>query len=266
MRQKLYSILFLPVLALIPLPLWAAPLHAANLQSVVPGLTDAEAQTLAKTGKVTRFLEAKDHPRLVPTSSLTSNVERAFKTVHQTIGVEALFIMKPGSGPHEQRMLRWYNVLRSISTMKGIKYYSDTHGRVRVLFRDAYVIDNPRDRKRLPDQLVSSIPANSSLTILQDDSTFGKAIFHLHYHGGQDAISMSMVNLNTFFLWFLPVIGRQHMILQLVLMPYEGQLLFYGGVEVKTMSLFGLQNATRHSFVNRIEALHTWFQTVEESR
>ena len=95
--------------------------------------------------------------------------------------------------------------------------------------------------------------------VLQDDSTFGQVLFHLHYIGAPDAISMSMSNLSSLYLWFIPVIAPEQMVLQLVLLPYKGHLLFYGGVEVKTISLFGLQNATRDSFVNRIEALQSWF-------
>ena len=258
MRQKLSSIFWVIVLVALPLRVWA--LSAGDLQSVVPGLTAAEAQQLADTGRVTHFFDSSGQPRLVPTSSLSESVHQEYGTVDHTVGVEALFVMNPGSGGQKAEMLHWYNILRSISTMKGIKYYSVTHGRVRVLFLDSYVIDNTKDQKRLPDPHVTSIPTASDLTIKQDDSTFGEALFHLHYRGASDAISMSMVNLNTFHLWFLPVIGNHHMVLQLVLIPYKGKLLFYGGVEVKTISLFGLQNATRDSFVNRIDALHKWFE------
>jgi hypothetical protein len=262
MRQKLSSILWIIVLIALPLRAWTVELSAQDLKSVVPGLTNAEAELLAQKDKVTHFFESKGHPRFVPASSLAAGVRREYRTVDHTIGVEALFIMKPGNDGHNAEMLRWYNILRSVSTMKGIEYYSVTRRRTRVLFRNSYVIDNPEDQRRLPDPLVTSIPASSTLTIKQDDSTFGEALFQLHYTAARDAISLSMVNLNTFHLWFIPVIGDHHMILQLVLVPYKGNLLFYGGVEVKTISLFGLQNATRDSLVNRIDALHKWFEVL----
>jgi len=266
MRQKFSSILF-PILVLSTcLPASASGLSADDLKSAISGLTNAEAQTLSEKGQVTRFFESNGIPRLVPNCSLSTNVNNGYDSVDHTVGVEALFVMKQGDGSHDERMLRWYNVLRSISTMKGIQYYSVTHGRMRVLFRDSYVIDNPTDQNRRPDPLVAKIPKESTLTIKQDDSTFGEALFHLQYRGADDAISMSMVNLSSLYLWFIPVITKKNMILQLVLMPYKGNLLFYGGVEVKTISLFGLQNATRDSFVNRIEALHRWFEDIAGKR
>lgn len=260
MRQKLSSILSIIVLVAIPMQLSAAGLSVDELTHIVPGLTQDEAQQLVKTGQVTHFFEANGMPRLVPSSSLTTSIQKEYQSVDHTVGVETLFVMKPGRGSQDANMLKWYNILRSISTMKGIQYYSVTHGRTRVLFRDSYAIDNLKNQNRLPDPLVGSIPESSDLTIKQDDSTFGEALFHLHYRGAGDAISMSMVNLNTFHLWFIPVINDGNMVLQLVLIPYKGDLLFYGGVEVKTISLFGLQNATRDSFINRIDALQKWFE------
>ncbi|HUX21843.1 MAG TPA: hypothetical protein VMW69_11435, partial [Spirochaetia bacterium] len=93
----------------------ATGLTVDDLMQVVPGLTASEAHHLASTDQVTHFFEANGMPRLVPSSSLTSSIENEYQSVDHTVGVEALFIMKPGSGSQDGRMLKWYNILRSIS-------------------------------------------------------------------------------------------------------------------------------------------------------
>lgn len=266
MQLKLSLILLTIALTTLPAHARAASVSAQELQSLVPGLSAAEAAELAETGRVTRFFEPNAGPRLIPECSLKQSVQQAFSSVDHTIGAEALFIMKPGDGGSGARMLRWYNILRSISTMKGVRYYSVRHKKMRVLFRDSYVVDNPKRQDRLPDPLVSSIPAESDLTIKQNDSTLGEVLFHLHYQGARDAISMSMVNLHTLYYWLIPIIGKHDDLLQLVLVPYKDSLIFYGGVEVKTIPLFGLQDATHESILNRIEALQRWFRDLESKR
>lgn len=249
----------------LPVHAQASSITAGQLQRLIPGLTTTEALRLSENNHVTRFFERNADPRYIPDCNLKPSVERAFASIDQTMGVEALYIMKPGKGGPKTRMLRWYNILRSISTMKGIQYYSVRHQRMRVLFRDSYVVNNPRQQHREPDPLVQSIPAESNLTIKQVDSTLGELLSHLHYQATDDAISLSMVNLDPIHLWFIPIIKRRHDLLQLVLVPYKGNLIFYGGVEVETIPLFGLQNASHDPILNRIEALQRWFANLNRS-
>lgn len=266
MQQRLSSILLIVALTALPVHAHAASLTAQELQAIVPGLTVAEAAQLAEEGHVTRFFKPKADPRLIPDCSLKWSIQQAFAAVDHTVGVEALFIMSPGKGERADRMLRWYNILRSISTMKGIQYYSVRHKKMRVLFRDSFVVNNLKQQTRLPDPLVSTIPAQSDLTIKQIDSTLGKVLFHLHYQGAKDAISLSMVNLDTLHFWLLPIIGKHQDLLQLVLVPYKNHLIFYGGVEVKTIPLFGLEDASHDSILNRVEALQKWFKNLDSER
>jgi len=131
---------------------------------------------------------------------------------------------------------------------------------MRVLFSNSYAVDNAKDKKRIPDPLVTSIPPESSLTIMQDDTRFGTNYYNVRYLGAPDAISMTMTNITTLSLLFIPVISPQDMQLHLVVLPYKGSRLFYGSVVVRVGTMLGLQGIVRDSFHNRINALYGWFK------
>ncbi|HUZ17906.1 MAG TPA: DUF6675 family protein, partial [Spirochaetia bacterium] len=128
-------------------------LTESDLTSLAPGLTPEQVREVLSTGETTRFFEANQQPLLVPRSALKDSLAKDFQNHDHTVGVEALFVAKADGTAPDDQLLKWYNILRSVSTMKGIQYYSVTHHRTRVLFLDSYVIDNASDQRQLPDPL-----------------------------------------------------------------------------------------------------------------
>jgi hypothetical protein len=47
----------------------------------------------------------------------------------------------------------------------------------------------------------------------------------------------------------------------LVLIPHEGNLLFYGLACARTASLLGLEKTREDSFYNRLKAIYGWYAT-----
>ncbi len=258
MRRIRLSILALPILlALGSSP--AAALTLGELHSIEPNLTSDQAQTLLSAGSITRYLNGHEAPAFVPSSSLSAGIEADIASLDYTTGVETLYLSKQQSPDTPATMLGWYNVLRSISTLKGVKYFDLLSGTMKTLFSQSYVVDSPTDRKRIPDPLVTSLPPQSTITIMQTDSRFGSNYYRVRYLTAPDAISMTMTNLTTLNLLFIHVVPPEEMQLHLVVMPWKGSRLFYGSVVTRPTTMLGLQGLVRDAFHNRIVALYDWF-------
>jgi len=246
-----------------------APMTAAELEQIVPGLTAAEAQTLATTGNVTSDYSGSIQARLAPSFAGKSAMIESLASTNATVGIELLFQapIPPKFRARTDFWLQIYNIMRSISTLKGIEYYSDDRNAMRTFYYDAYVIPNPTFvNDRLPDPLVTSIPAESSIYSYHKDSTFGDYAMKITYtsdpgSGNPTFVRMAMTNETQMTYSIFPIVQPRHMQMDLVAIPRGNTMFFYGNFVVNTLTLFGLRDRVDSSFINRVKALYTWFSS-----
>lgn len=180
-------------------------------------------------------------------------------SLEPAFAVEILFLV---AAPERAREIdeKLLTVLQSVSTMEGIAYYSETRGRMRTLFHESYLIAEPGDRRPLPDPVAASLPARETLYAYQRDSSFGRNVLELTYTATDEGIRLRMRNLTRMhYQGVLPVVAPQSLEIDLVVVPAEGHLLFYGVAAARPVALFGLEERIERSFATRIEALYLWF-------
>ena len=158
-------------------------------------------------------------------------------------------------------MLQLYNILRRISTMEGLEYYSASRDETRVFYHESYAIDDPDNRRRIPDPTVTSIPRRDTIHVFQRDGSFGKNVQRIEYRADGAEILLSMVNTTTMVYKVVPLVtpGNLRTFLVVRPLPREGIVTFYGNLGVRVPALFGMKERARDSFYNRIVALHDWF-------
>ena len=269
MRNYRIAILCIIILLFLPVSVFAGDGEIDRMLSEkFPGLRQIEAEQLIEQGEITRFFYEDTPPALFPHLSGTLD-ERLLEEISRlslTIGVESIYLLPvPGlSVPAEasadnEQMLAIYNTLRSISSLKGIEYYSASRKRMRTLFKDAYVIAGPDTGDPLPDPLEDTIPEENSIYIFQQDLTFGKNVSQAVYrYSGRD-ISLSLTNLSVMRYALLPFVREQKMQTHLLILPAENWIFFYGFIGVETISFLGIEKKKSDSFYNRLKALYTWF-------
>ena len=127
------------------------------------------------------------------------------------VGTEVLAVYRNEAGNFDspESRLRIYNILRSLSTMKGIQYYSASRERMRTLFAESYVVEGPDGEKRLPDPVADEIPVYSRLYALQEDLTFGENIYLMEFHYSGETFLLDSTNLTTMNYFFLPMVNRK---------------------------------------------------------
>jgi len=252
--------LILPVMALLLGAVSANALDAQEFAAELPGLTASDIAALVKTGELTREFGAGEQSGvLAPASGLTEGLLAQIASFPYTTGVELLCYTsrQPDEGADE--LLRWYNVLRSVSTLKGLTFYSPVYHHQEILFRDSYAVDNPTDDKRIPDPTVGFLSRDSKVTLMQNDATFGANLYELDYRASGDAVAVTMINLDTLSFLFIPVIGARDMQIRILVMPYKDGRIFYGNVVARATTFLGLRDKVQVSALARLQAFYDWF-------
>ncbi|MFA7567396.1 MAG: DUF6675 family protein [Alkalispirochaeta sp.] len=213
-------------------------------------------------GGRTNFYTDTVETDLAPDSELTRRIVEDLRQLKPRIGIEiAVPIQMTDEAFTEEGMLELYNILRSISTMKGIEYYSVSKERMRVFYEESYAVDTPNSPQRIPDPVVTTIPRQETVYAFQKDSTFGTNLQRIDYSRSGDQTLLRMENVTTMVYKVIPMVtpGNLRIFLLVQPVPKDSTVWFYGNIGVRVPGLFGLQDRAQESFYNRIIALHDWF-------
>ncbi len=225
------------------------------------GFSAREISDLKTNGEITRFRKEATGRFLVPDGPIGDALSAKLQAINPTLVVEAIFVLPLAERQAKSANLELvvFNTLRSVSTMKGIEYYSASRKRMRVMFEDAFVVADPESRTPLPDPVERHVLPESLIYVFQNDSSFGKNAYEALYQRHGSTVQVSMKNLSEMYYSIVPLVEPGHLLLDLVVKPAEDHILFYGCIGVKTYGLFGLEKKTHDSFYNRIKALFGWF-------
>lgn len=243
---------------------------AAKVSELIPAMSDAELEELILQGETTRYYFENVLPLWLPEGPLKGDIEESIAALKTVIGVETVLLLplKEAGVPHEvdpkseEFLRRIYNILRSVSTLKGIEYYSASREKMRTLFARSYVIPSPEEEERLEDPLLSvsqEIPSKNTIYAFQEDLTFGENVYSLTYRFGKNDIALTMTNFKELRYGIFKMVEPKNMKTHLLIHPLEDYLLFYGACTVETLRFLGLERSKKESFYNRIQALYGWF-------
>lgn len=237
---------------------WGETGSVDDIRALVPGLSSAEAQELRREGSIRYHSEDRAMEfRYLPRTSISAQVRASFAGFEPNVVNEVLYVL-PKPEPEGDLLLHLYNTLRAVSTLSGVRYHSGHYDRERVLFDDVYALNSSGGRERVPDPLVSVIPAVSSFPVHLVDANFGSSYFEATYHGADDAISFGLQNSRS-LTYIIPVIRTGRLRFHLLALPLEHELLLYGTVAVEAGRLIRRQVHLPSAFRRRIETLADWF-------
>lgn len=159
-----------------------------------------------------------------------------------------------------------YNLLRSMSTMKGLQYISHLAGeKPTTLFKDSYMISNPdKTSSKIADPVSTSVPASFNCYAYQKDNRFGGNVYSVKYTIKEGDFLMEISNYTPMkYMGFSCVDkGALHMYLE-VIEAEEGFVLFtnamVSGREPEVKVLF-ITVDLPSAFLRRTTALSNWFE------
>ncbi len=237
-----------------------------SYEEVTSLLTADQAAELQSKGEVTAFHFGEFDTELLPPIPQSSRIEDYISSQQMNMGIEGLFLFKDFSMDDYRKdpegySLMLYNTLRSVSTLEGTQYYSASREEMRDLFVESWVIpdaDSPKDK--LPDPLVTSIPARDSFFIHQKDKSFGKNESIMEFYYESPVIAAVITNKSAmYYNSLIRVIGPDKMQIHLVIIPTDKGLLFYGVTAADSLNINAFRKKANNSFYNRVKALFHWY-------
>lgn len=216
---------------------------------------------LKAEGELVHTFGEGETPALIPEIEIKEEIEAEISELKPTIAVEVLILYESGNMNLDstEALLSIYNILRSVSTMKGINYYSASRKRMRTLFTESYVVDSPELKNKLNDPLIQIIPPYSKIYTFQKDLTFGENLYISEYHFGGNYIMVKNQNITTMRYLFLSMVKPKNSRNYLILIPIENQLIFYGLTCLRAFNFLGLEKRRKNSLYNRTKAIYGWF-------
>jgi hypothetical protein len=226
------------------------------------GFSQEESAALRARGEITRFQGKNFSSLLLPDKPLAASLISDMKSLGASVFVEALYVVpveKDLAGA-EAFGLNIYNTLYKIDTMKGLQYWSASNQRMQTMFNDAYIIENPKSEKPLPNPTARFIPDQNTIYVYQDDARFGKNTYEAVYRHNDGRLWVSMKNLTRMYYGIFPMVSPEKLRLDMIILPGDDYLVFYSCIGADVFTFFGLEERALPSFSNRLAALFSWFR------
>jgi len=197
---------------------------------------------------------------LLPDFELSGDIQKEIRNFDPSGCVELLYRMPRLEGHEDEQMLYILNRVSRISTMEGIKYYSGSRQAMYPYLEKAAVVEKRKSEKKVGDPFFDSLPDRPhTITVYQRDTTFGNTWYDVDLETTPSAIRLSMINNTTMRYKMFPVLRKGRLHIELIIIPREDDLLFYGLAAFKIGNTFGIDISLDQSFDHRMSALQVWF-------
>lgn len=151
-------------------------------------------------------------------------------------------------------------VVRSVSKMQGMKYYSTTNKKELVLYEKCYMIAGPGNKTKIADQNTGN--ANGQVSYcLQDDNSFGVNTYKLSYFQAEDTMLCTFEILDKMGLGPFKAIYPGKMLINVLVIDCGDDLLLYLNTDLDSVKFPGIKGQITDSMSSRMDAVYKWFTT-----
>ncbi|MDR2468530.1 MAG: hypothetical protein LBD22_06180 [Spirochaetaceae bacterium] len=199
-------------------------------------------------------------------AALNEMIEKLVSELNPSIMVESIcWYKKPASRQklwNIDEKTKLFNGILSLSTLEGLRYYSVSRKKTRLLYEISHVVDSPEAKNKLPDPLftVRNLPAHLVLYAKQKDLTFGENIYKFDFWVRNDGILFQQTNLTPISYGIIPVLGKEKLRSIVTVLDLREGILIYTISMADALSFLGMKNRVGVSFASRSEAILSWFR------
>ena len=233
---------------------------AENIPSEIDG---AIFQQLLEKGeyRVQYFKESGREFTLYPQTELGSLLTKTWTETKDPVFVaESLFLIEKPEGSNQLDTALISRIMRSVSSMEGIEYYSNSEKKMKTLYSQSYTIDNLEDKNRIPDNVDGSAE-NLSVYAFQEDGSFGDNYYQIDYRQRENEVSMVIRLMEPLKYGLVTAVKANNLVFNIDVLDKGSYLVMYVGAKVKFPAISLLENKLNKSFGSRITALHNWFKS-----
>lgn len=193
--------------------------------------------------------------KLLPQHEEAQRIQTSIQQEQPDFAIEALMFYKS-----KIAMPKLFTILHSAGSMQGITYFSNSKKKVRVLYEESWIINNPHDKKKLPDPVFTEVPAKTTFWMWQKDATLGGIAYFVTLQSGNNWISSRASNSTTVLYSFVPIIQEERLNIRYLALHTDEGILFYAVMSVKPLLFPGITDRYISSLQNRITAVSVWLE------
>ncbi len=150
------------------------------------------------------------------------------------------------------------DILRSLSRLQGIEYFSTSRNAMRTLYESSYAVSDPEKRLKIADPTGGSADGQVIYAV-QKDLTFGEYLYRYAYRETADSVAFYSRNEEGLKYTFVKLINRDRMHVSLVVRDLGSHLLIYSLTRVDFFAIPGIEKKINASFTTRADAIYRWF-------
>lgn len=238
-----------------------------TLENVVPSQYLAE----LKSNGIVEFIHEKDDEklRLLPNSKYASMVHNGrVKKDRQSYVTESLYLVpksvlesnssNAGSGNVDTSIEAVSKILRSVSKMEGMKYYSISDNETDVLYNRAYAFASPENREPIADPI--NVDADGQVAYAyQHDKSFGDCYYILKYYKSGNEMLAVFSNLDDMRIAGLNAVKQGKVKFNIIAIDCGDSYVVYIMLDGDCMWFPFIRKRLTNSFRSRMNAIYGWF-------
>ncbi len=200
-------------------------------------------------------------PSLVPANPLAAEAAAFWKGDEAPFFIETLYLYKKTAkrqGVRGADADRISVILRSLSKLEGLEYYSPSRKKMRTLYEKSFSIDSAVSKKRIPDPVQGSADGVSVLA-LQKDLTFGEYVYRYTWRQTADSVAFFSANVDPMSYSFIKLIQQDKLRVSLIVQDLGDSLLVYNLTKADFTAVPGIEGKITASFSARADAIYQWF-------
>jgi hypothetical protein len=260
---KHFSLLVSPYLCALATLAFISSTFGTEPRSIADLLGQNSYSEVSSTGKLIR-ISASGKPSMLPFHEASKSIRADIESEQPGILVEAVFTLsRPAPASQEAaaaELASIYGLLRSVGSLEGIEYYSQSRKKMRTFYAESYRIEGPKGTVRIADPpfpAIREIPVQETLFVFQRDLSFGANRYKYIFENAGDAVTVKAVNLTRMYYGILPVFAPGALTTRLLIVPASDGIIFYAVSWAHAPGM--MKSKIRDSFGNRAEALFRWF-------
>lgn len=228
--------------------------------SVLDSFLSAEQRMeLIKQGSFVRSVYNKENtePQLVPLFAVPQTFAKSWNKGSPTFLIEALYLHKKMQGGMKD-VEKISCILRSVSKLEGLQYYSSSRKKMRTLYEKSYVVEDMKTEVRIDDP-VDNPAMDFSAYVLQKDLTFGKNIYRYRFCSDADSAGFLSTNIDVLKYSIFKAVEPENLEASIAVTDLGSYLLIHMLTRACFTAPSVFRERVQNSFRTRGEAVYRWF-------
>lgn len=149
-------------------------------------------------------------------------------------------------------------IMRSISTMQGITYYSNSKKKDRILYDKAYTISDPSSKTAIADKNTGNADGKE-LYCLLNDASFGITRYKLNYSQCDKELYTTFTTTDAFGLGLITGIKPGDLRINILVIDCGDSFLLYLAPDANCIDFPGIDKKIQDSLIARMDSIYKWF-------